>query len=158
MKCMPPATQKELNIEDFLIHWLNGEEYPHTEEILEGLYEKYKHAYSYSGTLYRGIEMELHEYMAGELKTDYLASFSDEKEVAKYFAGKSDQYGHSGRDNTIKLLIKVDVQNAFALDLFLSAVQRKTVNEDLQIVIEERIWENEKIHLFSLKDSEIIQL
>lgn len=139
-------------IEEFLIYWLNGEEYPNKNEIIQMLYDTFKSRFSYDGILYRGIEMEKEIYQKDGLKTGYLASFSDQKDSAEYFAGQSKMYGDSHKVNTVRIIAETKVINAFALDQFLLAIQEKTSNPDLDTVIEERIWENEKLHLFHLDE------
>lgn len=145
-------------VETFLIYWLNGEEYEGKQVCMGMLYEQCRQVFSYTGYLYRGIEMNRVECKEKGLRYTGFSSFTDVEETARHFAGKSDRYCQSNLLDSIHFLIEGDVEYAFALDDLLDVVIHKTENIDMIIVIEERIWENEKIYPCSLEDFEIRQL
>jgi hypothetical protein len=145
-------------VETFLIYWLNGEEYEGKQACMKMLYEQCRHVFSYTGYLYRGIEMNTVECKEKGLHYTGYSSFTDVEEVARQFAGNSDMYCKSNLRDSIHFLIEGEVEEAFALDDLLDVLMHKTENIDLVIVIEERIWENEKIYPCSLEDFEIRQL
>lgn len=145
-------------VETFLIYWLNGEEYEEKQACMEMLYEQCRQVFSYTGYLYRGIQMNRLEYKEKGLRYTGYSSFTDIEEVARHFAGKSDIYCQSNLPDSIHFLIEGEVEDAFALDDLLDVLIHKTENIDLVIVIEERIWENEKISPCPLEDFEVRQL
>ena len=144
-------------VETFLIYWLNGEEYEGKQACMGMLYDTCKKVFSFTGCLYRGIELNATKRKEGLKYTGY-SSFTDVEDVARQFAGKNDIYCQSNLPDNLHFLIQGDVEEAFALDDLLEVLMDKSENIDLVIVIEERIWENEKIYPCSLEDFEIRQL
>ena len=152
------SSQPNINkVEEFLIYWLNGEPYENIEGHLEALYERFKGMYPYPKTVYRGIEIKASQTNVEELRDNYLTSFTDQVEVAKHFAGVSKEYGNKIDLDSTSFLIETKIPECFALDRFLLRLIEITNNIDLQIVIEERIWENEKIAFFQ-KEQSLISL
>lgn len=139
------------NVELFLMNWLNGlfgeEECEYSVEegkmYLEHLYNTFKDDFRYEGVIYRGIAIDNKQ----EIKTDYLASFTSDLFVAEEFASPYEEDQRS-------IVFKTETNNAFDFSEFLRKVNTKTTNEDLEIVIEERIDEEEKLHIFQLSEVE----
>lgn len=142
-------------VEKFLIYWLNGEYLENIEDHLKVLYEQFKDVFPYYGPIYRGIEIKASNIGLEGLRDKYLTSFTDQVEVAKHFAGLSKEYGNSIDKESTSYLIQTISTDCFALDDFLLKLMEITNNIDLQIVIEERIWENEKIAFFQIENCSI---
>lgn len=142
-------------VEEFLIYWLNGEPIDYIEAHLETLYEQFKDVFPYHGPIYRGIELKAPEVNVEGLRDNYLTSFTDQIEVAKHFAGITEEYGNAVSKDSTSYLIQTASTDCFALDQFLLRLIEITTNIDLQIVIEERIWENEKIAYFQIQNCSI---
>lgn len=128
--------------EEFIINWLNGTAIGDCEFEMGLLFETFQPYFSVRSTIYRGMQLAEGQ----ELRPKPYASFSLEIEVAKYFAGYSEVYDYSGYAPGGKnYLLTVNSAKALDLSTLLQVLLEKTGNEDMQIAIEERMWETEVI-------------
>lgn len=142
--------------EHFLICWLNGFvgddsqcEYTKSEgdRYIQYMYDEFIDAFSYSGTLYRGMSL----LKGTTLKTDYLTSFTSNLEIGADFAEPLNSK-HESR------LFKLEVEKAFDFSRFLQTIGEKSSSVDFEIVLLDRLFEEEKMYVFSLDDVEEIAL
>lgn len=133
-------------VETFLMYWLNGLDYDKKEEYIFEIYNAFKSNFVYEGKLYRGIAID----DGMELKNNYLTSFTNDLDVAKEFAIPY-------KEGQKSLVYYTESSVAFDLETFLFAVKEKTTNIDLDIVIEERVWEQEKLHIFKMEENNIVE-
>lgn len=135
-------------VEQFLVEWLNNQ--PDRTPLLFNLwivFSELRKKFPYDGLLYRGLVLNEGETFNPHLNPVPLVSYTNEKEIGLYFAGKSDVYG-SIPTPFQSILMVVRATNALALDDLLEKVAELTTNEELLDEIDERIWEQEKIYPF----------
>lgn len=132
--------------------WLGDmEDYEREEDMypfMDILFTVLKPHYLYEGTLYRGMSAQV-ETRAKGLGTKRYASYSDQLEIAKHFAGLSEEYGLSITKNEHREVFKIQVKDAFAFDDFLQDYLEITTSDSLINQIEEKLYENEKIYGFN---------
>ncbi|MEK3955698.1 MULTISPECIES: hypothetical protein [unclassified Psychrobacillus] len=145
-------------VEKFLIYWLNGEVLDDILIHLQTMYKTFQHLFPYKGTIYRGVEIESFVVETNGLRNKYLTSFTNQEEVARYFAGVSTIYGNSQRESMSHYLIEMNTSDCFSFDEFLMRILELTHNVDLEIVIEERNWENEKIAFFDQENCKLTKV
>lgn len=138
-------------VELFLMCWLNGligesgSDFTHeeAEKYMDYMYRKFKQDFDFRGVLYRGVVLDEKE----KLKSNYLASFSSDVDVAEEFASPCKE-GQKG------FIFKTFANSAFDFSRFLRVVYEKTTNVEMQIVIDERIDEEEKLHIFNVNEAD----
>lgn len=135
-------------VEVFLMCWLNGLDYPNIQGHMTALYDRFKDVYPYNGRLYRSMSFENKLYPKPVIQAKALASYTDDIELAEDILDK--QEGHT------RYIYMTEAVQAFALDAMLAVIKEKTQNVDMEIVILDREWEQEKIHPFRPEENRLV--
>ena len=141
------------SVVDYVLEcWLGDmEDYEREEEMypfMDILFLVIKPHYQYEGILYRGMSAQVKTRAKG-LGIKRYASYSDQLEIVKHFAGLSEEYGLSVTKNEHREVFKIRVKDAFAFDDFLQDYAEITTSDSLINQIEEKLYENEKIYGFN---------
>jgi len=143
-------------VETFLIEWLKDQECRLSMMTpMSCLCESLKSLYPFQGTLYRGLVIDKEIFEREGIHSSSLASFTDSKEIGLYFAGKSNMYGKIEGNNVVQVLLMGKTMKGVSFDDFLDRLREITDNNLLLDQIDERIWEQEKLHVCKLEELEI---
>lgn len=127
-------------VEVFLMCWLNGLDYPNKQQHIQALYEQLRKDFPANGELFRVMSFENKSYCPSALKPLELASYTGDIEIAKDILDK--------REGWTRFIYVTDASEGFDFYQMLMQVQKRTQSVEMEIVIMDREWEQEKLHPF----------
>lgn len=140
-----PATER---VEVFLMCWLNGLEYPNKHHHMMALYERLRADFPASGKLYRAMSFENQSHRPSAIKSLELASYTDDIEIAKDI--------HDKREGWTCYIYETDAIKAFDFHKMLMRIRELTQSWDMETVIIDREWEQEKLYPFVPANNQLI--
>ena len=135
-------------VEVFLMCWLNGLDYPNKQQHIMTLYEQLRKDFPATGKLYRVMSFENQSHSPSAIKSMELTSYTDDIEIAKDILDK--------RDGWTRFIYITDASEGFDFHEMLMQVQKRTQSVEMEIVIMDREWEQEKLQPFVLEQNQLI--
>lgn len=137
-------------VEVFMMCWLNGLDYPNVHAHMTALYHRFKNVFPYTGRLFRVMSFKNEPHQEIKLEVRPVASFTDDIELAQDIRDESEGF--------TRYIYMTEAVQAFAMDALLAKVKEKTPCVDMEIVILDREWEQEKIHPFVPEDNDLVMM
>lgn len=135
-------------VEVFLMCWLNGLDYPNKHQHMMALYERLRSDFPFSGKLYRAMSFESKSHSLTAIKPLELASYTDDFEVAQDI--------HDKREGWTRYIYETSATAGFDFYKMLMRINGLTQSEEMEIVILDREWEQEKLHPYVPETNELI--
>lgn len=128
----------------FLADWLAGDLNDMTTTYMIEAVNVFADKFPYTGYLWRGM-MVTKGY---DIYPMEVACFTDDKDVAKYFAGEEGfcRLTKEDKEGTDSVMLQVYAEKAFAFDEFLEHIASLTQNDSLKWLIHDTDKEGEKIY------------
>lgn len=134
------SDQATERVEVFLMCWLNGLDYPNKHQHIATFYERMKGLFPIDGKLYRILSFKDATFHPSTIRSLAIASYTDDVEVAKDILDK--------REGWTRYIYATDAIGAFDFHQMLMRIQELTQSWDMETVIIDREWEQEKLYPF----------
>lgn len=135
-------------VEVFLMCWLNGLDYPNKHQHMMALYERLRADFPANGKLFRVMSFGNESHCPSTIKPLELASYTDDMEIAQDILDKQEGW--------TRYVYETDAIKAFDLHKMLMRIQELTQSWDMETVIIDREWEQEKLYPFVPTNNQLI--